>query len=180
MILNSPVSTAFIVVNLKGELYKCSFIFRFWTYSQRHKFSNILYSFLGKEGIAKALDIATASRLAGKNYLVLPAKEMRWLTFDYSKLETKLVLDGSCFNFLKAGEVVPTDWYLFLLFLLTALWGQAQALDLINGFPSVVLPASVLLALLAAHKPFSLGMRRLFEHTEKGVSANVGKLDTVR
>lgn len=91
------------------------------------------------------------------------------------------MLDGSRFNFLKAGEVVPTDWCLFLLFLLTALWGQAQALDLINGFfPSVVLPASVLLALLAAHKPFSLGMRRLFEHTEKGVSANVGKRDTVR
>lgn len=75
MILNSPVSTVFIVVNLKGELYKCSFIFRFWTYSQHHKFSNILYSFLGKEGIAKAVDIATASRLAGKNYLVLPAKD---------------------------------------------------------------------------------------------------------
>lgn len=45
--------------NFKRELYKFSFIFRFWTYSQHHKFLNILYSFLGKEGKAKTFEILT-------------------------------------------------------------------------------------------------------------------------
>lgn len=53
MILNSPVSMSFSVVSFKRELYTCSRIFRFWTYSRHHKFLNILYSFLGKEGIAQ-------------------------------------------------------------------------------------------------------------------------------
>lgn len=53
MILNSPVSMSFIVGSFERELYACSCIFRFWTYSRHHKFLNILYSFLGKEGIVQ-------------------------------------------------------------------------------------------------------------------------------
>lgn len=85
---------SFSVVSFKRELYTCSCIFRFWTYSRHHKFLNILYSFLGKEGIAQTFYGFTS--LDGKNDLMLPTREIRLLTFTYSKLEAKLVFYGCC------------------------------------------------------------------------------------